>query len=109
MAINLSNADVARLQAVAQAAALRRIKAQAERGIGRAFPQPRNAAILAEAVCEVLEVQGVIEGDKRGDAEVVIRAALQSGPLMQGKKKKKMAVKEKVYEDQGGAALEEIY
>ena len=109
MAINLSDADVARLQAVAQAKALERIKEQAQRGIGRAFPQPRNAAIVGCAVSEVLVHMGLVPQEQQKDVEVVIRAALQSGPLMQGSTLQKMAVKAKVYEDQGGAALAEIY
>ena len=108
MAMNLGNADVAKLQAMAQAKALVRIREQAARGVGRSFPQPRNAAIVAVAGVEVLVAMGLVVEENRQDAEMVLRAALQAGPLMQGSTLQKMATKEGVYEEAGGK-LEEIY
>ena len=101
MAMNLGNADVAKLQAMAQAKALVRIREQAARGIERSFPQPRNAAIVAVAGVEVLVAMGLLQEEQRQDAEMVLRAALQAGPLMQGSTLQKMAVKEGIYEEAG--------
>ena len=99
--------EIAKLQEIAQNRAMARIRAQAERGVGKSFPQPRNAAILADAVVEVLISEGFLEEEERIEAEAVIRAALQAGPLMQGSTLLKAAVKAGIYPEGGG--LEEVY
>lgn len=82
----------------ATAAAMDAIKAQAAKGVGSAFPQKRTAAVVAYALTEVLSANPVPEGTDADEwTKLVIRAALTTGPLMQGSTLQKAAVKAGIY------------
>ena len=101
----MTNAIAMQINKSAQDAALDAIKTQKAKGVDASFPQPRSAAIVAYALAEVFSAYAK-PAPKEGEAEVdegdwikfVVKAALTTGPLMQGSTLQKFAVKQGVYD-----------
>ena len=101
--------EAVQINALAVAHALTAIRKQKEAGAVNKFEQERNAAIVAYVIGELLVEEGILDPTSKEDAKEVIRAAMKTGPLMQGSTLQKAAVKAGIYVESEAKTIKSIY